>query len=328
MSNPVINIKYDFKSFDEPTTSTVGLPYAFYFDWKKAFSGIAVTNPQQARYSINPGATKTIFSGSVTTGIDGTTTFSLAKNTSLSSIYRLSRTAGTSPAFKSDRALALDTFSITITNNNDGTVTFSTSGGSLAALSAGDTLFIPGLTTGDAAGPFNAQNEGEWQVLTTGLTSVVLGRVGGAFSGYTETVTVTSNTQVLGFSAAGVQIGSTLDIVSGFSATAFGTYEITQVTPDWIEIRSASALPAQTGVVPTATGLVVYDSLKSWIHVEADQSCVVRFNGDATDGNRITPMVLGGASVGYLQKLGAVYSMVVINKSATSQLNLLVFTAE
>jgi hypothetical protein len=118
----LLNLKYKFAAFDDPTTS-LGVPYGYYFNWDKALSAIEVTNPQMTPYVVNPGATKTVFNGFVSTGIDGTTTFSVGKNSAIESTYRFTKTSGTSPAFRTNRSLTLNTYNITITVGTDGTAT-------------------------------------------------------------------------------------------------------------------------------------------------------------------------------------------------------------
>jgi hypothetical protein len=293
-------------------------PLRKYFDWSRRLINIPCSNPHSEPYLVPPQTAKLIFDGSRTTAIDGTTAFTTSKNAFSPGTYRFTNVAGTAPAFRIARALSLATKVLTFTNNLDGTSTFSmTNDGSnaLTAIQVGDVLFIPGLTTGDTLGPFNTANEGAWTVLVAGSYSLVLNRVG-LYSGVTETQTVTSNPQVIAFSAAGVQIADKVDVSAGFSPSIWNTYTITQVTASWFEISSPNPVPVQASITPGATGMLFYSIVKKWIRIETDQEIAARFNGDATNLNRISPVAAGDAeNVGYQEKLGSVYTLYIYNRS-------------
>lgn len=305
-------------------------PYLRLPDWTKNFT-LSVSNPQANKYLVQAGTTLTVFNGSDATSIDGTSSFSIALNPALSSTYRVTWTGGTAPAFRTDRNLALNTGTMTVTINNNATATFTTSilNGFNAAL-VGDVLFIPGPVTGDAATPFNVLNQGFWKVLAKTTTSVTVSRFAGQlFSGIAETVTVTANSQVMAFSSTGVAINDKVEISAGFSAVTWGTYTVTQVTSQWFEFISTASLPLETGVLPTATGLVFYNTSKRIVHVETDQDAALRFNGDTGNNVRVSPIVAGDSNnMSVFDKIGPSWSLSIVNRSPVYAMNIVVITAE
>jgi hypothetical protein len=320
-----LNVQHTVLSFDDDKAA--GNPIRRFIDWTRRALGIAVENPLDDGYTIPAGASKTIFDGTYATAIDGTTAFSVSKVAGKTNTYRFTSTGGTSPGFRTDRAINLSGLTITMAPNGDGTLTLSVSAGTpLAAVQIRDTVFIPGVSTGDA-GLFSPANEGAWTVLVNGGASLVLGRPG-AYSGYAESVPVASAPQVLAFSSDSVQIGDSVDITAGFAPVILGTYTISQVTPKYFEVTSAKGVPAQAGITPTAAGMKFYAGLKRWVRVEVDQDAVVRFNGDTTNLNRVSPVAPGDKEqTGWLDKFGPVYSLVIVNRASVA-MKALVQTAE
>src|SRR5690606_14922263 len=95
--------------------------------------------------------------------------------------------------------------------------------------------------TGDAAlsSPFNVLNGGFWSVLARTSTVVTVVRPNGeSFSGTSEAVALTSDAQLQAFSSSGVQVGDTLEISGGFSAVTQKAFEVSTVTPGWVEFVS------------------------------------------------------------------------------------------
>lgn len=312
-------------------------PRKRYVDWLSQISGLEVTNPRSDKFELVPGETSTIFSGTRSLGIDNTTEFEITLTDS--SLYRITRTAGTQPAFRTNRNLTLNTEEVTVTLNNNAVATFALddlSLGTFAAVSVGDWVFIPGPTTGDSTTVFNTLNEGFWVVLAKGSVNAVANKsltlarlTGEDFEAVAETVTLTSNDQLIAFSASGVQRGDTVKISSGFSSITQQSFIITDVTPTWIEFISTSNLPLEEDILPTASGLVIYSDAKRFLRVEADQPCIVRLNGDTGNTNELEPRAPGDETqCGYLEKWGPVWSLVIVNKSTTSTLNVYVITAE
>jgi hypothetical protein len=312
-----LNVLHTILSYGDDQSA--GSPLRRYIDWARRLLGIEVENPLDNEYTIPAGGSLTVFNGTRATSIDGTTQFTLSKNPILPSTYRFTFAAGTDPVLRAARALNLTGIVTTMTPNGDGTLTMSVGAGTpFSAVQAGDNLFIPGVSTGDGAGHFSPANQGLWTVLVATGASLQLGRTG-AFSGFLESPTPTGSTEVLAFAAAGIQIGDTADISAGFASVTLGSYVVSQVTSKWFEVTSAKGLPAQAGVIPGATGLQFYTDCKRWLRVEVDQEAVLRFNGDTSNANRVAPVAPGDTEkVGWLDKFGPVYSLVIVNRAAVA----------
>lgn len=288
-----------------------------------------VANPASNLYTIQPGATLTCFNASVSTSIGSGTEFVLSR-TPLGNYRFTWDSTGTNPAFRTDRGLNLATVSVLCVLNNNQTLTMSANTGSFAGVVAGDTLFLSGPTTGDAASPFSTFNQGYWQVLGIDGTNTTLqlGRTSGSFLGKSETVTVTSASQLQAFSASGIQVGYSVRISAGFTNPVLGTYTVTAINPIWFEVTSTLPLPISATAIPGISGISFYSSAKRWIRVEADQLSSVRINGDTSDFNQITPWTPGDNSlVGAYESTNVIYSLLIVNKSAAT-LNLTVISVE
>ncbi len=308
-------------------------PLQRYIDWKRNTLSVSVSNPQSKKYVLQPNSSSVLFSGSRTTAIDGTSAFSIALNTYNSSVYRITSTGGTAPAFRTDRALTMSASTITVVINNNATATFSASAGSFAAVQVGDTVFVPHTLTGDAAlaSPFSATNGGFWVVLARTASVLTLTRPSTeSFSGVAEAVLLTSNAQLQAFSSAGVQVNDAIEISAGFSVVTQKTFVVSTVTPSWVEFVSTESLPLETGILPTATGLIFYTEAKRFIRIESDQEAVVRFNGDTGNTVRLSPRSAGSLSSGYgmIEKWGTAWQVEMVNKSRTSSMTVIVISAE
>lgn len=299
-------------------------------DWPRTIRNVTVRNPGNQKYDIEPLGAKTIFDGTRTLGLDGTTTFSISPVSGQPSTYRLTVTAGTSPGFRVNRALALSGIATTLTLNANlsGTLTVS-AGTPFASLVVGDVVFIAGTSTGDVPGPFSALNEGYWTVLTAGGASIsVIRDPSQVFTGSTEVVTPSTNLQVVAFAPSGVQVGDTVELLAGFASTALRAYEIAGVNPNWLEVVSTRALGSQIGITPDVAGMVVYTTAKRYVHIEVNQECVVHINGDTGSAVVLAPWVPGDWRLpGEYRQTGSVWSLRLVNKS-TLPLEAVVLTAE
>ena len=214
---PKLNIHSIHLIYGDNEVATAN-PKRLYVDWTRDVNNLTVENPHARSYEIDPGASLALFSGFRVSSIDGTTAFSLSLSPLSTTTYRLNWTGGTSPGFRTDRALALSGRTIAVAVNNNASATFTLATGSFAGVQVGDTLLVPGVSTGDPASPFNPANNGSWQVIAvTSSTLTVIPAANASFSGVGETVALTSNAQLQAFSPTGVQIGDTLSISAGFS---------------------------------------------------------------------------------------------------------------
>ncbi len=335
---PVLNVYKSILIHGDGEIATAN-PERRFVDWKQKLEGISVDKPDSRQYRVDPGATLTAFSGSRTLLVDGTTEFALTLNTTQTSTYRLTATAGTAAGFRTARSLALNTEIFTVTVNNNSTVDFalaSGSSGTFAAVTVGDTIFIPDTTTGDSASVFSPLNIGFWVVLAKGSVSAVankkltLARMPGEdFEGVAESVTLTASSQFQAYSAAGVQKDDTLEVSSGFSSVTQKSFVVSRVTDSWVEFTSTEKLPLEDDITPTAAGLTIYTNAKRFIYVEADQESVVRLNGDTGNTNRLSPRVVGDLDkMAHMEKWGPVWRLDIINRSNSAVMTINIISAE
>lgn len=328
--NATLNLIANILAYgDVGTTSN---PQRRYVDWSINRS-YQVANAKAEAYVLAPGASLTVFSGTRTTAIDNTTQFQMALSTLSSTRYRFTWTAvGTAPALRTDRGINLATHVITMTANSNSTLTMASgTAADFAAVQAGDTIFIPDVTTGDAASPFNPLNTGYWVVMSvTNNQTLQLARPSGSsFSGVSEVVTPSLSTSVWAFSAAGVQVGDSVNINAGFDSSIQGTYQVVAVTSKWFEVIATQPLPTTETALPTASGMIFYTSAKRYLRVEVDQAAVLRLNGATDNTNMLAPWSPADPdNTATYEKVGPCWQAVVVNQSQTASLNLLVISAE
>jgi hypothetical protein len=308
-------------------------PQRRFVDWQRHVTSVAVNQPSVREYVAQPGELLTIFSGTRTTTVDGTTAMSTTLNAVKDGTYRLAATGGTAPGFRTDRGLTLNTQAVQVTINNNATADFTLTGtGTFTGVQAGDVVFIPSAATGDSAlnSPFNPNNGGFWTVLGVAAKKLTMKRrVGESFVGAAETVTLTSSAQFVAFSSTGVQVDDNLEISAGFSTVTQKSFVVSEVTPSWVEFVSTEPLPLETGILPTASGLTFYSDSKRFIRIEVDQEAVVRLNGDSGSTNRLSPRVAGDPEqVAHFEKWGPAWDVRVLNRSTTSQMRVTVISAE
>jgi hypothetical protein len=303
------------------TQAVTSNPKRVYVDWSRHHNSVQVNRPESKSFQVEPGQSLTLFSGTRSTSIDGTTTFGLTLNPALASVYRLTATGGTAPAFRTARSFTPSGVALTLAVNNNATLELSMGSGNFNA-QVGDIVFVPGTTTGDTASPFSPLNVGLWVVVSATATKLTLVRpVGTDFQGAAEVVTPDSNSQLLIYSAAGVQVGDNVEISGGFSSVTQQAFVVSAVTPTWVEFTSTQALPLETGVLPGSSGMTFYTSVKRFVRVEVDQDAVVRFNGDTGNTNRLSPHVAGDADrMAHLEKWGPCWQLVVVNRSTTASM--------
>ncbi len=304
-------------------------PKLRYVDWNKDIADIAVRGASAVLYEVAAGQEKTIFDGSRALSLDGTTAFSLQLIAGYTDRYRFRWTGGTNPVFRTARALDLSGATVTVVVNANSTATMTVSGGSFASVQAADVLWVPGAEE-SVASPFNVLNQGFWTVLAATSSQLVLSRADGAtFEAYGEAnISVTAAEQVQAFSSDGVQVGDTLEVSAGFSASAQRAYPVVAVTSKYIDVTSGAAVAAQSGITPGAASFLVYTSAKTFVYIEADQDCVVRANGDTGSTQRVSPWIAAdSAKVGSYERTGPTWTLKVLNRSS-KKLSLTVISSE
>lgn len=320
---PKLNIVSSIQAYADSTQTAS--PLLQLVNWTKKLLNISVTRPSSRQYFLDPNQTLTIFDGQRSTAIDGTTAFTVTLSPLSSSRYRITNSAGTAPAFRTARALSLSGIAVTFAIVANGTVEVSvTPANTFVNVQVGDQVWIPGVTTGDATGPFNQANEGLWSVLAVSAISgqaarkLTLKRLNTSDpEGSSETVTPPLDTDFIAFSAAGVQPDDHVEFASSnWSQTLRSSFLVDRVTPTWFEIISTESLPLDVGVLPSSTGLIFYNDSKRFVRVEADQEAAIRFNGDSGSLVRISPLSPADPdAAGWIEKFGPTWSLAVVNRT-------------
>lgn len=299
-------------------------------NWTTQILGIDGKNAGNQPYTIPAQSVLSIFNGTRSILADGTTEYSLSLNALDPSRYRLKWTGtGTNPAFRTSRSVSTATGTLSFVLNPNQTVTVTSSLGAVfGAVQANDTVFVPGVSTGDTAGPFDPLNEGFWVVLSASTTSLTLARPVGVFEGKTETVSIASNTKFQAWSATGVQVGDTLDLTSSnFATVSQRLFEVIDVRAGSVDFISTLPLPDETKV-PGAMGIQFFSQSKYLLMVETNQDVSLRINGDISDNVIVEPVTPNDDSFpGIFIKTGTIYSLSIKNLSA-SDASVVVMTAE
>ena len=281
------------------------------FKWSRDLQGVNINEPSSRSITLPAGQAATLFSGSVSTLADGTTTWNIALKAGTSQTYVISKASGTSPAFRTARAPAADaTTQITVTKNANLLTLTSTAGTAL-------NLIVGGVVVGDEVrlgSLFNAVNQGKFKILARTATSLTIENPAGQAEG-PITLGAGFADQLSIFSSSGVQVGDKVDVMAGFSSVSFGTYEVTDVSPDSIEIYSIEALPTESGVSNSPAAILIYRDSKSFVYIESDQKLEIKIDGSATP-NSLQPMTAGSTKVpGVFMSSSSMKSLEVTNKS-------------
>jgi len=300
-------------------------------DWAKGVLNIPVENPKTDPRTIPPQTELVVFDNGITTSIDGTTEFDLTLSSLDSTVYRIEHSAGTPPDFRIARTTVVSGGTITVAVLPNNLVTFTHSATPFAAVVVGDNVFIPGVLTGDPAGPFNSLNEGYWLVVAKNSNAqLTLARLSGtSFQAFSEgPVAIAADSEFQVFSADGVQVGDSVELSLGFQVNALKTFVVLSVTAFRIEVMSTVPLADETGVIPTAAGMQFHKNSKRFLYIEADQECVVRLNGDTGSTNRMSPWTPAEKELrAQYVKVGPAWKLAILNK-ATVPAKIVVISAE
>jgi hypothetical protein len=279
--------------------------------WNREAQGLDISEPESKSASLPAGQSLTLFSGSISNSADNTTTWDIALKAGTSQTYKISKASGTSPAFRTQRSSGADaTTQITVTKNAS-LLTFSSTGGTALDLITGGVIVGDEVRIGSV---FNSANRGKFKVLARTATSLTIENSAGVpessillGAGFASELDI--------FSADGTQVGDKVDLKAGFSSVSFGTYEITDVSPDYIEIYSLSALPSESGVSNNPSAILVYRNAKSFVYIESNQKLEIQIDGSATP-NGLEPMAAGTAlKPGVFMSSSSMKSIQITNKS-------------
>lgn len=315
---------YNNKSpgYCSPTQSS-NVPSQVNFSWNFDINSLPAMNPSSDTYTVDPGQTTSLFSGTRTLSQDSSTEYSITLKPGYTSTYVLSWASGTMPNFRTPRTTGADaTTQVTVTLNGP-VVTFTSTGGTnftLGGAQVGDSAFLGNL--------FNPLNQGSFQIIALTTTSFSINNPLGVAEG---PITLGSGfaSQVQIYGAAGVQINDTLVIPSGFSPVTQGSYKITAVYAESLEFSSTGLLPQESNIM---TEVNIYSDAKQLIYMESDQKISLVINGvTACD---IEPFVITNCATGcpinrngvFMLK-STIYSLSVVNNGINSA-NVLLISIE
>ena len=281
-----LNLLVNINSYEDDNPSNN--PTMNHVKWNRLIEGIDIEEPASRLINLAPGQSESLFEGVISTNDDNTTTWDIALKTGSQTIYRLSLNSGTAPDFRTKRASGADaTTEVTVTKNAN-VVTFTSTGGTLFQ------LLTNGAVVGDIArigDVFNTANQGKFTIIALTETSFSVENA----SGVEETSIILDTNfedQVNIHSRDGVQEGDKIDIINGFSVVTQGVYELTDVSHDYVEFSTASALPEETGIANNPKAFDIYRDAKSFVYIESSESLDIKING-TTVTNSIEPVTVG-----------------------------------
>src|SRR5271166_5761527 len=104
---PTLNLQLFGIAFND--TQPSNNPNLRIFDLGYKILGQPCSRPKSEDYAIAPGSQQSVFNGTRTTLIDGTTAFASTQPSPATNTYRFTATGGTLPVFRTDRLLGVDT---------------------------------------------------------------------------------------------------------------------------------------------------------------------------------------------------------------------------
>lgn len=300
-----VNAYEDEACTNSPTMSNV--------KWQRELQGIDITEPESKSVKLPAGQTLTLFSGTIPTNDNATTTWDIALKAGSTNVYRISNAGGTKPNFRTARASGADaTTEVTITKNAK-LLTYTSTGGTPFTLIASGAVVGDEVRIGDSTG-FNGVNQGKFKILALSATSfTVENEIGQAEGPITLGADFANLVNI--YSTDGVQVSDKVDIIAGFSSVTFGTYEIVDVSHDYIEFYSSSSLPSESAVSNAVVAMSIYRDAKQFLYLESDKKLEITVNDSATP-NEIEPFQVGSVKKsGVFMTRASLKSCSVENKS-------------
>jgi len=298
-----INAYEDETSTNSPSRNNVR--------WNREMQGICIEEPESKSLRLNAGQSMTLFSGTVSTNADASTNWDIGLKDGSTNVYSISHNSGTLPDFRISRNSGGDaTTEVTVTKNAK-LLTYTSSGGTLFSLISNSVVVGDEIRVGDG---FNANNQGKYKILALTATSFTLENEIGQAEG--PIVLGASFASVINiYGSDGVQIGDKTDIVAGFSPVTFGTYEITDVSHNYIEIYSNESLPEESNISNSVNVMNIYRDAKQFLYIESDNSVDIKLNGSSVT-NEIQPFYVGvDQQPGVFMTKASIKSCEITNKS-------------
>lgn len=270
----------DINNSNNPTLSI--------FKRDRQYTGMDVSEPNSNVKQLAPGETFDLFSGSVALHSDLTTTYDIAPETNSTVNYRISYNSGTAPLFRTPRISGSDATTTVSVTKNAKLITIASNTGTALSLIAGGVIVGDEVRLGSV---FNVANQGKFKVVAVSATSLTIQNELGVNEG-TVALGVGFSDMLNIYSSTGVQIGYKIEILSGFSLTTQGTYDIVDVSHDFIDIFSSSPLPIETNISNNPAAFIIYQHAKQFLYVESSSEIQLFLNDSATP-NIIEPITLG-----------------------------------
>jgi hypothetical protein len=278
------------------------------FKWTRPINGLQVENAESDTIDLAPGESRDLFDKSRGTSQDGTTRYSLTLKPFTTNTYVLSYASGTSPNFRVQRSIGIDaTTQVTVTQNGPVSTYTSPAGTpfSLGTVVVGDYVQI-----GNLFNTLNQTIQGVFQVISVTGSSFSVRNDQGVNEG-PITLAAGFASQVSIFGSAGVQIGDTLNISSGFSPVTFGSYPVTAVYANSLEFFFAGVLPLESNIL---TEVALYESAISFLYLEVDEPISLIINGVAA--GTVRPFVQDSSTLpGVFVRTDTIYSLSIQNAS-------------
>lgn len=312
--NSNLNIQLHAISFFDNTPTNN--PMLRHFDLTYKLFGVAAKSPEQRSYLIAPGALETIYDGTRNTSITVTTEFNVSKPYIDKDIYRFTwNGVGANPSFRTDRGIGITTSTQFTVSVNGPVATYTATSGPFVTtnIQVGDILLVQ-----DGSGASSA-NQGRFSIISVGSNFVSVQNLNAS----AQVFTIANVDNFLIFSNGGgtsnqAQIKDTLLINGGFSPAIYGTYEIVEVTPTWIEVAVGlpNGFPLEINIAPGPSNFIIYKSFKKFALVAAQQKVYVMFDAHSSDDVVVEPIEANNPErPGLLMKTGAYYKLVIKNAS-------------
>ncbi len=309
------------QAYQDASCNTSNSPKRNDFKWTREISRAPISNALSETFQIPPQTTQLLFNGIRTLTQDGTTQYSIALAPFNTSVYQLTNTGGTPAGFRTLRTIGTNATSQVTTSINGPILTYTFTGGTLPNLSSvvvGDNVLI-----GNLFNPSNQGTNGVWQIVAVSSNSISVVNPNGYVQGPVTLGSGFAN-QLRIFSAAGVQIGDTLVISSGFSPVSQNSYQIVLVTDYYVQFGYAGSLPAEG---PITTEVAIYSMAKTMIYMESDQNLEILING-AGSGPIIIPTVNNGTPYPGLFLLNSIVWSLSITNNSINQANVTLLSTE
>jgi hypothetical protein len=312
-----LNLLVHLNSYEDELTSNN--PTLNHFKWNRELQGINIEEPISANLRVPASQSSEIVDNSLSL-LNNPTEYSISLKTGTLNTYVI--LSDVASAFRAARNEGCDASTeITITKNGP-VLTFTSTGGTPLNLIAGGVIVGDEVRIGDN---FSPVNRGVYKIISLTSTSFQVENQSGASEG-PVTLGVNFSSQLKIYSVTGIQLGDKADIISGFSSVTLGTYEITDVSHDYIEIYSLTSLPQEISVSNSPSAINFYRTAKQFIYLESDKKVNLVINGSNTV--QLSPIVLGTKTKPAMFFISSTIYSLIVNNVSNETVNIYYVTAE